>query len=451
MRALAAAGLLGAALVFCAGCGGGRSVPPNLLLIVVDTLRADHTTPQGYPRDTTPALERLASEGVRVEVAYAPTATTGPTHAALFTGRYPRSVGVRRNAVVLAAEHTTLAERLAAAGWETAAVVSSFVLHRKFGFDQGFASYDDDFDPRGATLHERSYEGHAVPRGFDRRATETSDRALAWLDARAADAPPFFLFLHYFDPHGPYVAPIEYQRRFPYPEHGSPREKALAIYDAEVAYTDAEIGRVLAGLAERRLAANTFVVVTADHGEGLFDHGYLFHDVHLYEEAVRVPLLFRGPGLPPGRVLAGPVLLLDLLPTLLDLLGAPAPDVALPGRSLVAALRGEEELDPDRELVLERRIFSSHRVGNIRVEGEKLAIRKRRWKYSEAPEEAARALYDLARDPGERRNLVDRDPERAAELAASLAAWRRRTPAAAQPGEVAPEDRAHLEALGYAD
>lgn len=434
----------------CAGCGGRQqeAVPRHLLLIVVDTLRADHTSAYGYARNTTPHLVSLASAGVLVETAYAPSATTGPTHAALFSGRHPRSVGVRRNAVPLPERVATLAERLADAGFATAGVVSSFVLDGRFGFDQGFATWDDVFEPSRSTVRHGDFEGHAVEEGFDRRASDTTDRALAWLaESRAA---PFFLFVHYFDPHDPYVPPAPYAQRFPVPPDASVRAQATALYDAEVAYTDAEIGRLLAGLDALGLAGDTLVVVTADHGEGLFDHGHVFHDVFLYEEAVRVPLVLRGPGIASGELLDGPVSLVDLLPTLLDLMGRPDP--SLPGaRSFASSLRGGAAIDDVRPIVLERREFRTDRVGRIPVRGEALAVRDGRWKYVEAPEEGRRELYDLVSDPGEQENLATREPARAAALAAYLARWREAHPVAVPAAPVSPEDARRLEALGYVE
>lgn len=433
-----------------AGCGApeGQEPPRSLLLVVVDTLRADHTSAYGYARDTTPQLARLAAEGARVETAYAPSATTGPSHAALFTGRHPRSVGVRRNAVPLPDGVATLAERLTDAGLETAGIVSSFVLHRRFGFDRGFAAWDDRFDRQRATVRHRRFEGHALEEGFDRRASDTTDRALRWL-ARARGR-PYFLFVHYFDPHEPYVPPAPYAGRFAAEPDASLRAQAAALYDGEVAYTDAELGRLLAGLDKLGLDGETLVVVTADHGEGLFDHGHLFHDVFLYEEAVRVPLVLRGPGVKAGRVLPGPVTLLDLFPTLLELLGLSAP-AGLPGRSFAAALAGGPPSGAARAIVLERRVFTSERVGTIPVRGEKLAVREGRWKYIEAPEEERRELYDLESDPRERVNLAEREPARAAALAERLARWRRDTPAAPPAASVSPEDAERLEALGYVE
>lgn len=431
------------------GCGGHGTSAPNLVLVVVDTLRADHLAPYGYGGAPTPRFARFASEGARVARAYAPTATTGPTHAGLFTGRPPRNVGVLRNAVPLAAAHETLAERLSASGFETAAVVSSFPLHRRFGFDQGFATYLDDFDPRRATVRHTRFEGHAVPEGFDRRADDTTRRALEWLASRTDPDEPFFLFVHYFDPHEPYAAPRVHQERFAAPRGATHRERAVALYDAEVDFTDSQLGRLLDGIDEQ--GDDTFVVVTADHGEGLFQRGHLFHDVHLYEEGVRVPLLVRGPGIPAGHVVEGPATLLDLWPTILDLLGVARDGDALAGRSLAAALRGEEQLADGRALVLERRRFRAERVGKIPVAGEQLALVRAEWKLIESGADGRRELYDLGADPREREDRSAHEAARVSEMASELAEWRKRWPEAAAAGRVSEDDRARLEALGYVD
>ena len=442
------AALLGAACTSCAV--GGEPARPNLLLVVIDTLRADRSSAYGYELDTTPALRGLAGQGVRFEAAYAPSATTGPSHATLFTGLQPYAHGVLKNGLVLGDEHATLAETLTAAGYQTAAVVSSYVLHRKFGFARGFASYQDDFDPQDATLRPESWEGERVE-AFDRRAEHTTERALDWLRDRDSSR-PFFLFVHYFDPHDPYVAPPEWQRRFAAPEGADRAGHARALYDAEVAYTDAWIGRLLAGLQELGLEAGTLVVVTADHGEGLFDHGYFYHGVQLYEEAVRVPLLVRWPGgLDGGRVVTEPVALVDLLPTLLELTGSAVPADALPGASLADALRGDAPLDPERPVYLQREAFTADRVGEFPVAGEKLGLRVGVWKYLEAPEEGTRELFHLERDPAERRNLADAEPERVAGLARRLAPHREALRRVAEPPALEASDRRRLEALGYTE
>lgn len=438
------------------GCGpeGGGAGPPDIVLISVDTLRRDHCSVYGYERDTTPTLRRVAAEGVRLERAYSPMPTTGPAHATLFTSLYPATHGVLENGARLAEEPLVLAEALRAHGYRTAAVVGSFVLDAKFGFDRGFEVYDDDFDPASSTYRRRTWEGHAIDGGFDRRADMTTRSAVHWIERERDPDHPFFLFVHYFDPHAPYVPPPPFDGRFD-PRGGDPAGlgRLGAAYDGEIAFTDEAIGNLLDALANVQPEEQTLLVITADHGEGLGQHGYAAHGVLLYEEAVRVPLLFRWPGvLPAGRSIEAPVELLDVMPTLLEFVGIETRTEGLEGRSLAAALLGERPLDPERAVHLQRRLYRTPVVRGIPVRGGKWALRVGRWKYIEAPEEGTAELYDLEGDPGEIEDRSSALPDQARELADRLAAWRRAhaTPRAAA-GEVGVEDRERLRTLGYVD
>lgn len=436
---------------------------PNVLLVVVDTLRADHTSAYGYARDTTPRLRALAEHGVRFENAYAPVGLTAPSHASLFTSLHPLTHGVVRNGLALGDEHVTLAEYLAVRGYQTAAVVSSFVLDRKFGLGQGFAFYDDDFDPAEATVELAEWEGYAVTEGFDRRADYTTRRAVAWLRESRARGTPFFLFVHYFDPHAPYTPPASYAALFE-PEGEGPAAE-VAAYDAEIAFTDAAIGHLLDALDDLGLAAETLVVVTADHGEGLMQRGYMLHGLSVHEEELRVPLLLRWPvQLPAGRSIAEPVSVLDLGPTLAELVPIARTGVASEGRSFAAALRGEGGLDAERPIFVYRRDFGPEPVhpvvvggpagaaARVSVAGTQFGVRQGRWKYVVAPLEGPPALYDLEADPGELHDLSAREAGSAQRLGQRLEAWlgvhAQPLPAAGQPSAA---DRARLRALGYAE
>jgi arylsulfatase A-like enzyme len=419
------------------------------LLVSIDTLRNDHCSVSGYERRTTPGLERLAERGVRMELTYAPTATTGPTHASIFTSLYPIAHGVRKNGMQLHDELETLAEALRDAGYRTGAVVSSFVLDAKFGYAQGFESYEDDFDPATATIFRTSFDGQPAEGAFDRRADETTNRAIRLIEDLARAEEPFFAFVHYFDPHYPYTPPDGYDSMF---ATGSDDDLAATIgaYDGEIAFADREVDVLLRFLERSGLDDETLVVVTADHGEGLMDHGHLKHGIHVYEEAVRVPLLFRLPGgTEGGKILAEPVELLDLMPTILDLAGVEAGD-DLQGRNLAGALRGTDRLDPGRAVYLHRRHYDPQTIGRIRVAGEKFGIRVGPWKYIEGEEGDSPELFHLIDDPQERVNLADSRPDVAEDLASRIAAWKA---AHARGGfeqpELSPEDRERLEALGY--
>ena len=322
-----------------------------MLLVTVDTLRADHVGPYGSELPT-PAFDALASEGIVIEGACTPTPSTGPAHVSLMTGLHPWRHGVLLNAVPMDdREVPMLAERLRDAGFATAGFVSSHNLDRRYGFARGFDAY--------------GFEGtsqHAGKPGFWNVGGETTQRALAWLDRRGPE--PFFMWVHYFDPHSPYDPPEEFYRppsepidiggkTLP-PGLPSMRDLVHAIwgYRGSVVYSDAQIGALIERLREMERLDETLVVVTSDHGEGLGDHGRLGHGRQLYDELVIVPLLLRGAGLQAGVRLKGAAQLEDLMPTILSLVGAPVPP-DLDGLDLSGWLRGEVNQSP-RQAVLGR-------------------------------------------------------------------------------------------------
>ncbi len=490
---------------------------PSILLVTLDTLRADHTSVYGYSRRTTPRLEDVARAGVVLELAYAPMATTTPSHATMFTALAPRSHGVTRNGHRLAADRVTLAEILARNGYRTGAVVSSYPLHREFGLAQGFATYDDHFEPgkgsksKALGKAETVWEGIRVEGEFDRRGDDTRARAVAWLEQqgylppatqptgappadvgspggappRAASAsnapadrpapgapaagapgqaapatrPPFFLWVHFFDPHHPYDPPEEDAALFR-PQSPSPTaiEQEIAAYDGDIHFADRQLGQLLDRMDAAGILDETLVVVVGDHGEGLLDHGWMFHGLMIYEEAVRVPLVLRWPrALPAGRRVATPAQLVDLAPTILDLAGLAERPPTTQGASIVPWLRGERPEDPERPVFVQRRSYDARVVEGRRVAGEKLAVRAGRWKYIEAREEDSFELYDLEQDPRELDNQHSRRPEEARRLAARLHEWRAgadaTTPAAngseAASQSVSEESARRLRALGY--
>ena len=282
----------------------------DLLVITMDTTRADRIGCYGYGRAETPHVDELARRGVRFAQAIAPTPITLPSHASLFTGLYPPAHGVRNNGTfALGSNQTTLAELLGAAGYATGAAVGAFVLEARFGLDQGFESYDDTVVPRARGAAEHTFA--------ERRAAAVTDSAIAWLGGHleGEDRKPFFIWAHYFDPHGPYRPPEPYGERF----SGSP-------YDGEIAYTDAEIGRLLRFIDERGDEDRTLVLLTADHGEALGDHGETTHSILVHDSTIRIPLIFSCPSLFDDAYVAGDrvVSLVDVMPTLLSLLGVAA-------------------------------------------------------------------------------------------------------------------------------
>jgi arylsulfatase A-like enzyme len=454
----ARAALLLALAAALAGCGGAPR--PNVLLVSIDTLRADAVGAYGSPFPT-PVLDALAASGALFENAIAPAPATAPSHATLLTGIDVPRHGVGQNGTPLPAELRTLPAAFGAAGYATGGFVSSFVLDPRFGWSRGFETYDATFPRRGQTFRQRV--GFATRHefdGYDRRAPHTTGPALAWL---ASAAEPFFLFVHYFDPHAPYDAPEELLRQVPpgearrlaqlwLPEahRELPRltlddlTRVLRHYHAEVLGVDRAVGALLAALDERGLEGRTLVVVTADHGEGLGEHGSLDHAHQLYEAQVRVPLILRWPGqLAAGLRLATPVGLVDVAPTLAELAGVELGDVD--GRSLAGALRAGVEPEP-RPLLGRRRRYERP-IGGHR--GQKFFVREARWKYIRASDDPDE-LYDLREDPGERRNLYAADSREAARLGAILERHLAAHPEPAAP-PLGDEERRGLEALGYAE
>src|SRR5512139_1322212 len=274
---------------------------PNVLLITIDTLRADRLGCYGDRDAATPVLDALAARGVRFPDAVAHVPLTLPSHATILTGVTPLKHGVRDNAgFVLGSTLRTLAEQFRAGGYETAAFVSGFPVHHRFGLARGFETYDDRF-PQGGDP--------ARPPYVERRADQTIAAVTAWLARRSAeDRRPFFIWLHLFDPHAPYDPPEPYRSRF-----------SARPYDGEVAFADAQIGVLLGRLQQVGQRGQTLVLATSDHGEGLGEHGEPTHGLFIYDSTIRVPLILAGPGVPSGRVVASLARGIDLAPTLLDL------------------------------------------------------------------------------------------------------------------------------------
>ena len=229
-----------------------REKEPNIIFISIDTTRRDHCSVYGYERDSTPNLCVFAEQGASFDLAYAPMSTTGPSHATMFTSLYPVAHGVVKNGLKLSEEYNTIAKHLSTYGYQTAAVVGSFVLDSKFGYAQGFSFYDDNFELGKGTFPPKSHwRGHRLDKGFDRRADDTTRRAIRWLKNQWRPKRPFFLFIHYWDPHDPYVPPEPFLSRFaPDKDHPTQLEKMIGRYDGEIAFTDHEMGRLFKALKQ---------------------------------------------------------------------------------------------------------------------------------------------------------------------------------------------------------
>ena len=441
------------------GCRPVEEPPPrpNIVLITIDTLRSDRVSAYGYDRQTTPFLDALADQGVRCTTSYSPSSWTVPSMASLFTSLDPDHHGVQRGLIeknrivgqeVLDDSYLLLAEILRAAGYRTYGVSANLHLAPRFGFAQGFEHYEN--------------------LGFA-NADRIAPVLETWSEELRSGGQPYFLWIHYFDPHDPYYPrepwfenpvpalagefseddPVDIRRLYwlnsPDGRRRNPRRLkkelriAKAAYDAEISYTDEQIRQAFETLD---LDANALIVVTADHGEEFYEHGNLGHGQDLHEEQVRVPLILRLPGAAhAGGIVRQPVSLIDVTPTILDLLGLHLPPMS----------QGESLLPLIDDSSLERAPIY---LAVSRAEPGLRAIRQGSWKYiRDLGNSREDRLFDLSSDPGEQRNLLGEEPVKARELADQLDAFLATAPSLAQPSieEVDEETLDELRALGYVD
>lgn len=403
----------------CSWFTGPPPPPKNVLLITIDTLRADHLGSYGDVDAVTPNMDRLAEQGVRFEQAIAAVPVTLPSHLTILTGVLPPVHGVHSNGTSRAPDElTTLAERLKTEGFRTAAVVSSDVLSSLYGIDQGFDVYRDDMT-----------DDFGLVSGVARHAGQTTDIALELLND---GSDPWFVWAHYFDPHMPYDPPSPFDEQF-----------QGRAYDGEIAYVDQEIGRLLEGLRASGAESDTLIVVTADHGEGLGEHGEQTHGTFIYNSTLRVPLIFSGAGVSGKRVVNGVSSIADIVPTLLDLLGLPT-DSQMQGQTLVPAIRGSAL--PATE------IYSESRLGQLNYGWSPLiGLRRGDWTYIRAP---IQELYAAVDDPGELNNLAPKKPVEVENLDARLDEYLASLPeklgsSEANRLDLDTDDRQRLLSLGY--
>jgi choline-sulfatase len=380
-------------LVTLGSCKSGSAPSPsrlNLLLVTIDTLRADRLGCYGYSQIETPNLDRIARQGALFENAVAPAPLTAPSHASMMTGVYPTVHKVRNTGgFVLSPSEAKLAKILQDQGWDTAAFVGSSVLKGRFGFNQGFAVYDDEMPT--------SKSGSAVAEP-ERRAGEVVARAVKWLDAQSGK--PFFLWVHVYDPHIPYDPPDPFREKY--------RDRP---YDGEIAYTDQQLGRLFDTVARKSRPENTLIAVLSDHGESFSEHGEYTHGVFLYDTTLRIPFLMAGAGIPASLRVKQQARTIDLLPTVLELMRVKAP-LGMQGTSLAPAFRGKEV--PTAHAYAET-LFPKLNMGWAELR----AMRTTRWKYIRAPKPE---LYDLAQDPAETTNVIGSHAAEAQELEAQLKA-----------------------------
>jgi len=403
----------------------GRAEGFDLLLVTLDTVRADHIGCYGDTDAATPVMDALASRGLRFAQAVATAPTTLPAHCSIMTGLYPPGHGVRDNGYYsLGSEVRTLAEALGDEGYATAAFVAAYVLDERYGLGQGFDRYDDAVIP--------SLPGEARSGYNERPADAVTDAALEWLETHLGDdAPgPYFAWVHYYDPHWSYAPPPEFAARFP----GQP-------YDGEIAFVDSQIGRLVDLLERRGRLERTLVVVTADHGDGLGEHGETTHSLFIYDATMRVPWILSSPTLFGEELVVSDriVSLVDVMPTALDLLGVRSVGVVDGINPLTAAPGADRGVYVETIATLTRHGFAPL-----------LGLRRLADKYIDAPRPE---YYDLAADPGETRNLVEELPGKAAaardRLDSMTASWERPDEALRRVSPLEAEQAERLAALGY--
>jgi arylsulfatase A-like enzyme/Flp pilus assembly protein TadD len=414
-----------AACVLCFALSAIAQSPPppdpnrnwNVILISIDTLRADHLGAYGYRKSITPNLDQLAKEGTLFENVYTPVPLTLPAHTSMLTGEYPSKHGVRDNGEALADSVPTLAEQLHTAGVHTAAFIGAFVLDRRFGLARGFDDYWGQFQ-----LYR--YPGKD-PGTIQIRGDQVEAASEEWLTAHRADR--FFAFIHFYDLHGPYLLPEPWHSRF-----------ATSPYDGELAFTDDLIGRLWAALRKLGLADHTALLVTADHGEGLGEHGERHHGFFLYNSTIHVPLILHLPGQQSSGLKIHTVArLIDIAPTVCSLLEVP-PLPTFQGRSLMDDVAGKPVAQSSSysETLYPYRHFHTAPL---------YAVETERYSFISAPR---RELYDVVVDPKQTRNLAAQSPSVAGHLADELTQI-----TGAQPSEpkaqISPEAMRALESLGY--
>jgi arylsulfatase A-like enzyme len=446
-----------------------RDERPNIVLVSIDTLRPDHLGSYGYARDTSPTLDRLASQGVLFQEAIAPSSWTLPSHASLLTGVHP----VRHKAVQFSAGSRIaptvepVAELLWKSGYATAGFTDGGFVSAIFGFERGFERYNS-----GSTGRQEAVSAEAG-RETKNLFAENIERAHAWM--RSVDGQPFFLFLHTYAVHIPYAPPPPYDRMFD-PDYEGPCRNELrarsikeclgengtdprmvrhvkALYDGEIRHMDALFERFIQPLKTSGLADRTCVIVTSDHGEEFKEHDRFFHHrADLYEELIRVPLIVWCPTrFSAGRVVDRQVSLLDISPTILELAGVPIPQ-AMDGVSLIPTLAGHRS--PPRDAVVVSEVDASIEKGT----GTTVAVRTERHKLVSSTARDSVQLFDLLDDPGETRDVSAASPQLVAELSQSLAASSLDPEAASEPeptpaAPVTPDPAVmeRLRALGYVE
>jgi len=433
------------ALFLLAGCEKQQqALRPNVILVSIDTLRADHLGCYGYDRPTSPTLDRLASEGMLFECAYATSPWTLPSHGTMLTGFYPGRIGLNSEDSTLPSELETLAMVLSKHSFSTAAVVNSFFVSEKYGFNRGFDYFS--FVP----------ENHA-PIGA---APIIIKQAMQWVQQHKNEQ--FFLFLHFYDVHANYSTLPQYEEQFVGPYNGVAdgtlaqliefRKGTLSLdkadvkhfadlYDAEIRQLDDQLKRLLGFLQQEALLEKSFMIITSDHGEEFLDHGGILHGRTQYQELIHIPLIIRGPGIPPSRRFKGIVSLVDMVPTVLSLLGISSPS-GLEGLDLSPLWQDNRYKLPDRF------IFSEADQYNVKNDI-KRAVWHGKYKLHYDLLTKKLELYNLVNDPTERLNVASEYPSVGMVLLTKIKKFMMKITRDTQSVPLTPKEIEKLKSLGY--
>ncbi len=453
-----------AVLFLVSGCPRKAAVEgPNIIILMVDTMRADHLGCYGYDRNTSPEIDRLAREGVLFKNAYAPSSWTLPSTASLLTSLYPQEHGAIDTTKGIARKAVRLAERLQRAGYDTAGFSANYSqVTAERGFDRG-CDHFELFVKEGSEISAEKLNRTRKLPFFVKKviavdAEELNAAALKWLDGKKAASRPVFMYLHYMDPHNPYEAPEPFHTTFDPDYSGdvngtneldaiirgertglteADKQHVVALYDGEIAYADAQIGGFLNELDKRALLDNALVIITADHGEELFDRGKIGHGFSLYEELIRVPLiLWQKQSKHAGTAVDAYVSLLDVVPTVLSVCGIESN----------GEIRGKPLLPPGRSVgsdtvwaeVDEDLIFRAH----------KRALIWNNWKLIRSPDRTE--LYDIIADPHEQNDLAGSNKKLVGSLSNKLEEFHRQLTRGKAPViEIDEQELMRLRSLGY--
>ena len=444
------------------GKSAKSSKSPNILLITVDTLRADHLSAYGYPIRTSPYIDGLAAEGVRFARNYTVIPLTGPSHLTMLTGRYPQEIGVLRNGVSWSSKApiAPLPEILKKQGYRRAAFISAWPLTSHLTrLNRWFDHFDEDLGRRYQLFNSSRY------------AEDVNPRVLKWLRAHGTAKKPFFLWVHYFDPHSPYLfrqyfQPEQRKGMAPPspPSNNEDMAERIRDYDSEIYYTDHYIGQVLNELDRLGLKDTTLVVLTADHGESLGEHGYVGHGRHLYENILHTPLIYRLPGkIAAGKVIQTPVSSISLAPTILDAAlgdwaGSKNRAALFSGKSLAAALEGHSEPPEQRVYFVTfagKKGSMPNWLSRLWVQDSDLPLAfghiDGRFKLVWRPDDRELRLGDVAADPFEAKpRRLNSGADRYKVETAGLSRWFALTERRGSEQNISPHDREVLKSLGYA-